>query len=418
MKPGRNDPCPCGSGKKYKKCHLALHEEWAGESAHSFERHLMASEIKKNLAFNRLEGTDHHYLSALGGILDTSTGYSGLIKVKLCHSEGKSVIVPDLIFLQTGGQWKWMQPFSFLACSLVKQSSEDITCTLFIDIASGFSIKILINKEGFVRSYHDGAQLYKCQIAGPPNLLEIATGNAKTDERWNFKITLFHHTKNEFRDLIEAGRHFRLSKWNIQGTKELINVGYVYFTCLPKIEKNNDLVQIAMATNGEIILLRDNFDLPATYQREFLDDHPDDVLKITVYRESTLNRTAALEMDIPVETIAPQHIHFHKPTGQAVYYAVCNPFIYRVGRHTNAVLEFEGNEVQGFDGDSAVAKHIVVGDCTKKEGLWAPFDEEETRQIFKIEFFEDNVTFHDFWFSNGNSDLFSDKEIAPYIFRK
>ncbi|HTA42227.1 MAG TPA: SEC-C metal-binding domain-containing protein [Bryobacteraceae bacterium] len=22
MKPGRNDPCPCGSGKKYKKCHL------------------------------------------------------------------------------------------------------------------------------------------------------------------------------------------------------------------------------------------------------------------------------------------------------------------------------------------------------------------------------------------------------------
>jgi len=21
MKAGRNDPCPCGSGKKYKKCH-------------------------------------------------------------------------------------------------------------------------------------------------------------------------------------------------------------------------------------------------------------------------------------------------------------------------------------------------------------------------------------------------------------
>ena len=24
MKIGRNDPCPCGSGKKYKKCHLEL----------------------------------------------------------------------------------------------------------------------------------------------------------------------------------------------------------------------------------------------------------------------------------------------------------------------------------------------------------------------------------------------------------
>ncbi|MET1082994.1 MAG: SEC-C metal-binding domain-containing protein, partial [Burkholderiales bacterium] len=23
VKPGRNDPCPCGSGKKYKHCHGA-----------------------------------------------------------------------------------------------------------------------------------------------------------------------------------------------------------------------------------------------------------------------------------------------------------------------------------------------------------------------------------------------------------
>ncbi|MGC2545541.1 MAG: SEC-C metal-binding domain-containing protein, partial [Silvibacterium sp.] len=26
-KVGRNDPCPCGSGKKYKKCHGAAAEE-------------------------------------------------------------------------------------------------------------------------------------------------------------------------------------------------------------------------------------------------------------------------------------------------------------------------------------------------------------------------------------------------------
>lgn len=24
---GRNDPCPCGSGQKYKKCHLLLEKE-------------------------------------------------------------------------------------------------------------------------------------------------------------------------------------------------------------------------------------------------------------------------------------------------------------------------------------------------------------------------------------------------------
>jgi len=27
MRPGRNEPCPCGNGKKYKKCHLAEDEK-------------------------------------------------------------------------------------------------------------------------------------------------------------------------------------------------------------------------------------------------------------------------------------------------------------------------------------------------------------------------------------------------------
>ncbi|WP_171842287.1 SEC-C metal-binding domain-containing protein, partial [Vibrio parahaemolyticus] len=27
MKVGRNEPCWCGSGKKYKKCHLSRHQE-------------------------------------------------------------------------------------------------------------------------------------------------------------------------------------------------------------------------------------------------------------------------------------------------------------------------------------------------------------------------------------------------------
>ena len=29
---GRNDPCPCGSGKKYKKCHLPLEEGGAASA--------------------------------------------------------------------------------------------------------------------------------------------------------------------------------------------------------------------------------------------------------------------------------------------------------------------------------------------------------------------------------------------------
>jgi hypothetical protein len=34
-KPGRNDPCWCGSGKKYKKCHLESDERKGRFSASS-----------------------------------------------------------------------------------------------------------------------------------------------------------------------------------------------------------------------------------------------------------------------------------------------------------------------------------------------------------------------------------------------
>lgn len=33
VKPGRNEPCWCGSGKKYKKCHLEEEEHKAAERA-------------------------------------------------------------------------------------------------------------------------------------------------------------------------------------------------------------------------------------------------------------------------------------------------------------------------------------------------------------------------------------------------
>lgn len=31
LKLGRNDPCHCGSGRKYKDCHLRIEEEWRSQ---------------------------------------------------------------------------------------------------------------------------------------------------------------------------------------------------------------------------------------------------------------------------------------------------------------------------------------------------------------------------------------------------
>jgi hypothetical protein len=41
-KTGRNDPCPCGSGKKYKKCHL-----FEDEAAYSKELKKQQAELEK-----------------------------------------------------------------------------------------------------------------------------------------------------------------------------------------------------------------------------------------------------------------------------------------------------------------------------------------------------------------------------------
>ncbi len=55
LKTGRNDPCPCGSGKKYKKCHLEADE--AAQSAALAKTNAAAAEEAKKHA----EEHDHDH---------------------------------------------------------------------------------------------------------------------------------------------------------------------------------------------------------------------------------------------------------------------------------------------------------------------------------------------------------------------
>ena len=79
-KPGRNDPCPCGSGNKYKKCCLtkdeaAEREELAGAHAGRDERaaetRLQAQEFKAAIATMLAEpGDDDALTAASNAVLD------------------------------------------------------------------------------------------------------------------------------------------------------------------------------------------------------------------------------------------------------------------------------------------------------------------------------------------------------------
>jgi hypothetical protein len=73
MKLGRNDPCHCGSGKKYKKCHLEADEAKARAAAAAAERPVGASPEMLEFVAPMLEQTDRsagatHRVMDLGAI--------------------------------------------------------------------------------------------------------------------------------------------------------------------------------------------------------------------------------------------------------------------------------------------------------------------------------------------------------------
>lgn len=100
--------------------------------------------------------------------------------------------------------------------------------------------------------------------SGPDGVALEADGTCSLEPGGDFLLDLFHHTTAEAVEAINASGHFRGSRWNVQGTRELKNVEYAYFTSLPKIASEQDLARIAMASSGCIGLLRTN----ATLERE------------------------------------------------------------------------------------------------------------------------------------------------------
>lgn len=359
---------------------------------------------KKNRAFNRIEKGGHHqYIEEFPPQKIAKTFFEGMIKCKLSHGLGYSIIIPDLIFLNE--TFKWIQPLFFTACFLSKDDDE-INCCISVDISFGKRLFITFSNKGFLKKFADGAELYTCTIQGPENLLDYGTGTYSDKE--SLAIKLFHHTSSENYGKILTSQHFRSSPWNFRGTndKVLNNVNYCYFTCLDSIKAPEDLNQIAMASNGVIALLRDN---GSTH-------NPDDIVKLNVYRESTQNRTHPVQLLVDVEYLAPSHLIKHFPFNEQVYYQVMNPFIYRVGLLPGEVLPFTAGIAKPKPDSLKRFEYVVIGDGREVEGLVAPFDEENTKNILKIQKPRLDSNILEFWFDERNQDLFSDKTVELQTF--
>lgn len=353
--------------------------------------------MEKNLRLDRTESDKQHYYNQMRGKKPLeSFNHEGFVKCKLIHSKGKSLIVPDLIYVMVDeSNFEWIQFYSFLPCMLTKFSEDEFIGSFPVDIAFGHTLRITITSEWHQYNLPDNSNLFKCRIEGPENLLDFTTGKGKIIDGNPF-IQLYHHTLPKFKTLIEECSYFKCSAWNYQGTKELSNFAYCYFTSLPKIIRSNDLKMIAMASDGKVHLIIDG---------------TDEIVEIEVYREDTSNRTATLNMLIDSTIIENNHLWEHKTNDGQVYYEKSHAFIYRVGVQNDTTIKFDNHRIDRQN-NLKMLRYLVIGDARSKDGIIAPFDEEETEHIFKIELFPDNDTnLLKFWFDNGNTDLYSRKDI-------
>lgn len=398
-KVGRNDKCPCGSGKKYKKCCIVTGKFNAG---------LKSTSKNFNKSLNRFESSTKHLYPSTDHKPDKvyshdTKAVKGMIKCRLIHTDGNSIILPDFIFYSTG----WIQPLNFTAPLISKLDEETIVTDLSIGIQNGVTIKVRYFNTGYIKSYADKSQLFECEIFGPEDLANYQSGDY-IEELDQILLKQYHHTNQKGYDGILGSKSLWSSVWNYKGNKKVENHNFVYFTHIPEIKFDSDLMTVGMAADGNLYYTVDSFIPPAMMDKKQLDEFKDFIYTAEVYQATAGVRDKTLEFYVPVNLMDAKHIYKH--TQHMVFYEICFPYIHRIRLKPKCVLHFNAEKRIEPDSNTLTGDYLIVGDATTKEGLAAPFEEEETKFIFKIEDCGDSPL-PVFWIERSNQDHFSNKEI-------
>ena len=370
------------------------------------------NKLKFNTHLNRYESnTDHHYaqFNYSACPYTDSQPIEARIKCRLVHMDGNSIVVPDFILLNNGG---WIQPLFFTAPQMAKFDEKPDSCQLYIDIQNGETIKIRFYSNGFIKEFADKSHLYKCEIFGPPDIQKYSSGDY-LEENGQILLRLYHHTNDAGFDGILNSFSLWASRWNYRGSKECINYNFVYFTHVPEITYDNDLISVAMSADGNLDYCIDSFNKPATISPNFSEIYEEYIYTAKVYRSTSTERYCTIDFDISIEAIDIKHLYFHHQ-GNLVFYEVCFPYIHRLKTLPKAIVTF--NEEYTIENIAPIvnSEYAIVGDARCKEGLAAPFEEEDTTFIYKIEDCNGN-TIHDFWLAHSNQDLFTGKKVEVLV---
>lgn len=351
--------------------------------------------VKLNTHFNRIEYKDkHEYLNEFTKATVGNYSYTGYIKLKLVHMSYGSITIPEQIYMIYREKLLFIQPLFFSPNILIK-NDENILYTQTIDISSGIRLKIEATDNNLIKKLDDDSCFYSCTITGPQYLQSYSTGEAKIIDDIPF-LNLYHHTNENAKNSIEIGKEFYTSSWNIQGNKKLKNISFLYLTCLDKIKFKEDLERIAMSSQGKLAFRCD----------QNKTDNPD--LILDVYRASTEERTDTLNYWVNTTHLSSQPIYKH--TDFMVYYEIVSPYIYRIGSEPNKCISI-GDDAILYPNKPKSFDYIIIGDCQSTSGLEAPYDEENTKEILKIEKLDRETELFELWLKLSNSKRFDNLDI-------
>lgn len=320
----------------------------------------------------------------------------GYIKCRLIHMDGRSVVQPDIL-LSSKLDGKFYIPRFFDANQIgFLESTDDSFCRLTIVIGHKTCLMVGFFKRDHVITFADGSLIYKCAfvvVDGDSRLQE--DGRWRQREAYKFQLRSFHHTDEKGFRGITVSKEIWGSRRNIQGNLWLENIAYGYFTDIPYIRSEEDLLKIAMSSSGLTGLIPTN----APY-------HPRYANLVAVPQQDAAQRSRSMAFWIDVDLIAPNHNWLHRPMTEPAYYEVVLPNVFRVGVLIESTLSISNQQIVVPEEYRKLLKYVIVGDADTREGLQAPYHEEETTQVAAIEQLDGDSEIIDFWRENSNTDQF------------
>ncbi|MCT4609398.1 MAG: hypothetical protein N4A70_09335 [Pelagimonas sp.] len=258
-------------------------------------------------------------------------------------------------------------------------------------------VKLLFRRSQMVKACADGAFVYKCSYS-----LLRGGGLPAAHGNWRrrgdkFELALYHHTNAKAAQSILASRGLWSSQWNIQGTQKLSNISYVYFTSLPAIANENDLRRVAMSPNGFAHFLPTNAPSQAKH-----------VVALDVYKRTCNGVDTPMKFWVNAELISPNHLWFHRPRIGMAHYEIVLPRVFRVGLEKERSLSIKGQMILTAPSACKSFNSVIVGDAATSRGLTAPFREEETKQIGKIDAIPSPGEIVSRWSEKQNSRVFDE----------